>query len=223
MGIIPFNTPLWFLPCLFLITMIYYFIKKHIQSTTIIIFILIVLSSIGFKTINSPILPWTADSALYYLLFYGVGNIVGEKNIKLGIVLKYMTIISAFVINVTLLVKPYLLKALISDYPFISKVIIAFSGMFVFWYIAYKIQGSPNISKIFKYFGINSLIILAVHIPLREYVVGIIIWSVTGSFYDGVGIRLINIVSSLILCVPSIYIINNYFPHLIGKSVKKII
>lgn len=78
-----FNTPLWFVLCLFIVEIIYYFIAK-IPNLSIMAFTIVFCVLIGWYLESSlfafgPLqLPWSIDSALFALGFYAIGNFVGK-------------------------------------------------------------------------------------------------------------------------------------------------
>lgn len=225
MSLVPFNTPLWFLPCLFIIVILYYFVKKYIHNVYILLLLLFLLSYFGFHTIQAPILPWTMDSALYYMLYYGIGHTIRsrkllESNHLKGQVSRIIFIISCLIHCAQLLISNEMSGLpLFFDYGY--SIILALSGIVVYCFIGMKLQHFKTIKQIFAFLGQNSLVILALHIPLREYVVGALIWGLSGSFYDWVVMRVLFKMSALFLCIPCILYINKFFPHFIGKSKSK--
>lgn len=74
---------LWFLPCLFVTEIIFYFIIKITKNNKVKILFSIaicaVVGSIYFKYINK-LLPWSVDAALTAILFLGIGYL--SKNTK---------------------------------------------------------------------------------------------------------------------------------------------
>ena len=76
-GFLVHNVPLWFLPCLFVIEVLYYMIDKLPEWANITVCIL--LSGLGACMISwwrGPfiLLPWSIESAFVSILFYGAGN-----------------------------------------------------------------------------------------------------------------------------------------------------
>ena len=74
------NIPLWFVPCLFSVEIMYYFLSK--LSVVVRIPLCMVFAAIGWLLesgllgFDNTLLPWTIDSALYALSFYAFGNMV---------------------------------------------------------------------------------------------------------------------------------------------------
>lgn len=100
---------------------------------------------------------------------------------------------------------------------FFSFHILAFTGIFTFVYLFKKIGSST----VLEYYGRNSLIILALHFPIKDVVTrvaAIVLGVNTEYFYYNAGFALGFTVLNLILLVPVIYVINNYLPFLFGKK-----
>lgn len=82
------NVPLWFVPCLFVIESMYYWIDK-LKSQCQIIIVLIVCALIGVWMINGQLsgffhkLPWSTEGAFIGVIFYGFANLL-VKNISLS-------------------------------------------------------------------------------------------------------------------------------------------
>lgn len=98
-----------------------------------------------------------------------------------------------------------------------SYYILAFSGIFTFFYL-FKRVGS---SRVLEYYGKNSLIVLALHFPLKDIftkltvlILGIEIEAIHYNMGFALGLTILN----LLCLVPLIFLINNYFPFLIGKK-----
>ena len=73
--------PIWFLTCLFLVSIIYYYINKYNRKSIIII--LVITAILGKLSSYLPVrLPWSLDSALTGIVFYGIGNLFKEKIIS---------------------------------------------------------------------------------------------------------------------------------------------
>lgn len=104
-----YGEALWFFPCLFL-TILFYtlldcFFKKSPHATLITCFILYYAITIipNEPPSSSPQLPFNADSALYYLVYFSIGRAVNENREKISIIaarisFRYLfTFISLFV------------------------------------------------------------------------------------------------------------------------------
>lgn len=100
---------------------------------------------------------------------------------------------------------------------FFSFYILAFSGIFTFVYLSRKIRTS----KILEFYGRNSLIVLALHFPLKDVfskLTVLVLGIDLEAFYYNAGFALSLTILNLLCLVPVIFIINNYLPFLIGKK-----
>ncbi|MGB9938917.1 acyltransferase family protein [Methanosarcina sp.] len=100
---------------------------------------------------------------------------------------------------------------------FFSYYLLAFSGIFAFVYLFKKIGSS----KILEYYGRNSLIVLALHFPLKDILTKLAILGFGVEleyFYYNVVFALSLTLLNLLLLAPVIYLINTYFPFLVGKK-----
>ena len=72
------SAPLWFVPCLFAVEIIYYFISKLKVRFIIPVCAILVLGGWMLETNFTQVaayLPWSLDSALFSLGFYAIGNL----------------------------------------------------------------------------------------------------------------------------------------------------
>lgn len=74
------NTPLWFVPCLFAVEIMYYFISG-LKKKSLILPVCFLLTAFGwllesgYLEFDNKTLPWSLDSALFALSFYAIGNV----------------------------------------------------------------------------------------------------------------------------------------------------
>lgn len=77
------NAPLWFVPCLFAVELIYYFISK--LKTALVVIVCALLACVGwlleseYLPTQNVIIPWSLDSALFAIGFYAIGNMSFHK------------------------------------------------------------------------------------------------------------------------------------------------
>lgn len=178
-----FNGPLWFLPCLFVTSAIFYFLFKVFnKSLNLVIATTAFISLIGYYSINylPQALPWSIDIALNAVTFYSAGylfrNYFEDKFFKIAkTVIIPLLLISLFSINMNITD----LNLWKFNENYFTFYLIALSGILSYTYIFRKIGSS----RFLEYYGKNSLIVFGLHIP--------IFWII-----DDI-IRLISIVSGL--------------------------
>jgi len=240
---ISYNPPLWFLTCLFVTELLFYGLtKKYYGEPKILLFWLIIAGVIGYLyPVYVPFrIPWNVDVALVAIVFYGAGNLFrkftetesgsslclkpGSGFIeKFSKIERFLPLIPALL---SLLYLGYLLKFPTDDKvnmnvlkygDFFSFYLFAFSGIFTSVYLSRRVVNS----KVLEYYGRNSLIILALHFPLKDVLIKLVIIILgvdTEYIHYNAGFALGLTVLSLILLVPAIYVINNYFPFILGKK-----
>ena len=246
---ISYNQSLWFLTCLFVTELFFYgFAKKFYGKPRKLALWLTAVGVIGYLyPIYVPFrLPWNADIALSAVVFYGAGNLYGkftesgEKSIaELGtgsslearkrfypVKHFFSKFFPGVFILMNLLYLVYLMEFSMTckvdmnnlKYGnFFSFYLLAFSGIFACFYLSKKIGSS----KVLVYYGRNSLIVLALHVPMMNVL--------TQTAYMSLGIKseyldynaafaLSLTVLNLFLLIPVIFLINNNFPFLVGQQ-----
>jgi len=243
--LVSYNPPLWFLSCLFVTELLFYgFAKKYYGKTGKLILWLTAAGIVGYLySVYVPFrLPWNADVALAAVVFYGAGNLFRkftEQGADFGFgsslnsgswfrekILRAENFFPGVFILLNLLYLGYLLEFPTTDKlnmnvlkygSFFSLYVLAFSGIFTFVYLFKKIGSS----KILEYYGRNSLIVLALHFPLKDVLTKLTLLSLGVEleyFYYNLAFALSLTVLNLICLVPVIFIINNYFPFILGKK-----
>lgn len=247
--LISYNPPLWFLTCLFITELLFYgFAKKYYAEPGKLMFWLTAVGVMGYLySVYVPFrLPWNADVALTAVVFYGAGNLFrkflepGEQkllepqisqgsqpNSKLrkGFLRIWKFFPGIFTL-VNLLYFGYLLHFPTAEEMnmnvlkygnFFSYYLLGFSGIFTFVYL-FKSIGS---SKFLEYYGRNSLIVLALHFPVKDIITKLIVLVFVidvETYYYNTGFALGLTMLSLLCLIPVIFLINNYFPFLLGKK-----
>ena len=161
-----FNGPLWFLPCLFATSIIFYVLFKLFnKSLNLFVAATVIVSLIGYYSVNylSQALPWSIDIALSGVAFYSAGylfrNYFEDKFFKIAkIIIIPLILISLFSIN-TNITDLNLWKF---NENYFTFYLIAFSGILSYMYIFRKIGPS----RFLEYYGKNSLIVFSLHIPI---------------------------------------------------------
>ncbi len=241
---VSFNPPLWFLTCLFVTELLFYVLaKKYYGKPGQLVLWLTVAAVIGYlySVYVSFRIPWNFDVALTAVVFYGAGNLFKElirsierfkndfalsKDSAFNKVFSHSSnFLLCLLIFVNLLYFVYLLNFptdkinmnVLKYGDFFSFYLLAFSGIFTVVYIFKKIRNS----KILEYYGRNSLTVLALHFPIKDVLTKltvIIIGIELECFYCKTAFALSLTMLNLILLVPLIFVINNYFPFILGKK-----
>ncbi|RXA19860.1 acetyltransferase [Methanosarcina sp. MSH10X1] len=246
--LISYNPPLWFLTCLFVTELLFYgFAKKYYAEPGKLMFWLTAVGVIGYLySVYVPFrLPWNADVALTAVVFYGAGNLfrkfiepeawkAGEKprdnpDYQPGLkfrrsLLRVWKFLPGILTLVNLLYFGYLLHFptpeemnmnVLKYGNFFSYYLLAFSGIFTFVYLFKNVRSS----KVLEYYGRNSLIVLALHFPVKDILTKLIVLVFmidVETYYYNAGFALGLTVLNLFCMIPVIFLINTYFPYLLG-------
>lgn len=211
---IPYNKALWFLPSLFIVSIIYFALKKYVKDNLAIISIAIILSATGyiyFKALIKPKLFWSFDSSLYYLIFYMFGNLSKEIqesdkliNYKTNFIILFWIIV--VFINTAIIWN----KTLFEQIKFyFNSFLFGIAGIITFAILSKYFLEKWQKINIFKYLGKNSLLIFSLHLSLC--------WPVVRKIFDIFNINIQNknllglsyAILSIIILIPVIYLINH--------------
>ncbi len=76
------NTPLWFVPCLMLLEIIYFWLSKCRKLLIVVVSVLLTfagwLLDSGILLIDAESLPWSFDSAFFAIGFFALGNLLSK-------------------------------------------------------------------------------------------------------------------------------------------------
>ncbi|MBN8253923.1 acyltransferase family protein [Priestia flexa] len=212
------NTPLWFLTCLFVVELLYYSLTKLTLNKTTIVVFLLTSSIIGYlDSLYAPIrLPWSIDVAFTALVFFGFGKLLSSKEFKMfNLPSKYKAILIVLLLTINVISIEQKIDMNYNTYGnYFNFYIASFSGIFALLLIS---QLLPRIGFV-SFLGINTLIILSLHkvlIPIIDKVFSVLMNGFTpGTLMWGVSVS----VCTILILIPTIMIINKYFPYLIGRT-----
>lgn len=217
---------LWFLPCLFLVELMYYRLAKTRWSPVIVVAIT-VLAYFNIKW-HHVMLPFSLDVALVALFFYGIGN---DYKDKLTLVLN-----SGLAIKISLTLVLFFCTLLISYYTGRSDMSSnTYSDFFLFLTCAlagtgFIIFGSNVLSRVagkqtwITYFARNTLTILAFHSIAGSVIKGVLFFAlkIPVSVFDQALLLNLALSAASFLClVPLMFFLERYVPSLIGRSANK--
>ncbi|ERK32040.1 acyltransferase family protein [Clostridium intestinale] len=218
------NTPLWFLPCLFITENVFFLISKTKKLR--LIFILSLLISIAgyiltFKNNISNI--WSFKTALISLFFYGIGYILKNNEILFSKIVKFISnkyiLLLLFIFNMYIILLNGRIDMNSSYYSnYFLFLLSALISILIYIVISIKI----NHSDLLQLIGKSSLLLLGTHLIIflltSKYTVPIIYKKDRFNIaYDESSIFFIYIVSALIIIVPYKNILN-YFSKIAHKN-----
>ncbi len=220
-----YNIPLWFLPSLFFMENIFYWIRKINRKYLEWMIILTIGGYFVMKydTLYNPRWIWTIDSSMFYLIFFSLGYYIkqGLLNIEINKIIIKLLIIPAILINTLIIYNTTLFDKIFKNtfvmnnklIYFISLLVLSFSGIYIV----------INISKLIKrqlaleFLGKNSIAFFGLHIlcfwtldkfikPLEIFNNNLILLSILYVWITTLTISIL---------VPYL---KQYFPNVFGKN-----
>lgn len=220
-----FNGVLWFITCLFVVEVLFFIIQKQIKKRKMLIAVLLLFSCLGYLSTFLPIrLVWNVDVALTAVTFYGMGflskGIVGKAQ-EYSNGNKVLLITSGLSINFIFTQMNDVVYMYLNEYGnFLYFYVAAVAGIASFLLLAMMMEKV----RILSFIGANTFVYLAAHgkvlmglsfgtrLVLKlpdEVFLGSLLW---GTIFTLI---------TIILLIPVVYVINTYFPFLLGKRVPK--
>jgi len=205
------NVPLWFFICFFIIQLLYWLLLK-ISDNKIFIFITTLIFFICGKFLEyyEIALPFMIPQAFFNCLYFGFGIVFGKNLIELLKKKKESTLIFLFSIFVfiPLIFIPFSLK------PEVTNTIQFFPFLYIVFFVFRNAYQFPPL-KLFHFYGINSLVVLGVHVLVQTIYRRILFrFSQEETILSGI--------IDTILTITTLYFVilflNKYLPQLIGKS-----
>lgn len=205
------NVPLWFIICLFVIQVIYYFVSYLDKRLIAVLAVLCLMAKDLFYGFPAPFM---INAAFYYMGFFALGNVLGKpwieklkdkrfRHTSLLLSVVFMAIVVGFNYSFT------------SDWVAQQvKHIKLFMVFFTLMSVASCFNENKHLSLL-RFFGENSLIILGIHVlPL------IVIKRISMKLF-GDCTPMMGFVHSII-CIAIMYVVilfcNRYIPFLVGKK-----
>ena len=206
------NVPLWFLLCLIVIQILYYFIS-YLDKRLIAVIALICL---GLKNVFLSVpTPFMINAAFYYIGFFAFGNLVGRPWIEKleNIRFRKISLGISFLLFVALFIPVGGYGGWLYEICYHIKLIMVF---FILMSVASWFNGRLSLVK---FFGINSLSILGLHILVLTVLI-----RITNALF-GTASPLMGFVQSVIVMAVMYVVIlfcNKYIPFLVGKKQPKV-
>ncbi|ALP91164.1 acyltransferase family protein [Clostridium butyricum] len=218
-----YNIVMWFLPCLFVTEVTFYLIRNKF-SNKLIYCILAISSILGFelsKSVNIR-LPWSIDTMFIAIVFYGIGYLVSNKILNYEKI-RNKNLINFLFIFILLTINIYCscLNGRVDMnngryYNYLLYLISAFCGIACIYLISLYCN-----FKFIKFLGINSLILMCIHEPLKRILLKIISVTIKTDI-DIIRSSLMCIIVCLLILLactlPIVCIVNKYLPFIIGNK-----
>lgn len=213
------NVPIWFLVCLFVVENLFYLIFKVIKYFYVGLLLFIVMAYINYM-FNPYLLPFSFNTAIVAMIFYIFGYIMKEKEffrksnvlylvLSLGVVV-LVSDINGRVAMYKNFYNNYFLFLLggLSGIIFIVNICLYLSSWFkdIYWV---------------KYLAKNTIIISGFHLMTFSFIKAVMVYILCiplTVLEEKIGINILFSIISMILCLPVIFIINKYFPFIVGRK-----
>lgn len=215
------NGPLWFLTCLFCTMILFYWLSK-IRKAGLFLSLLALLGLIG-PMIHKYMewrLPWNLELSFVAVGFYGIGYIVSKS-----VTLKATKNAAHQLFTLAILVVLLTIAAKINGRVSMAKMrfgnlllfyLGAFSGIGLIVLLSHMIRNNAC----FEWLSRNTIVILATHIITFTAFKGLSMMFLNMNRHNtNLGIGLLYTTGALAICYPISYIIDKYFPWMVGHRV----
>lgn len=210
--------PLWFLPCLFMTEVLYFYSYKFFKNKVYVLLFTILLFFLGANAarLNLLWLPFAFSQSCIAVYYYGLGVLgasLFKKNRKW-----YFNLVGSFVLLLIHLL--YFSYGKISIYSCeIGNVffdiwfpIVPILGYFLF---ANLLQGN----KLLQYIGLNTLIVIPFHEPIYRFVFGVLqrLTSLDiASLRSDVLVSLLGSFLTILACYPLAVLWRKFYPKILN-------
>lgn len=226
------NPPLWYLPCLFVAFLIYYFVNHNFSNISLRVFVFIILF---FAGVHIPFfLPWSLDTAMVASCFIAIGYHYKKSHLfhsfsipktRLNIDSQSMPSTPSFLkLILLLIIIAGIVVALINTnvemgsnrygniiFFFLSSI----SGITLFVILSKLCENSSYL----KYVGKNTLIIFGTHLVLFRIIKGLCeLFSFRDSAFSELFTVFFVFSFTMICMIPVIHVFNTYLYVIIGMQ-----
>lgn len=171
MAHMPFAPALWFLPCMFITTVLYSIISQYVKTVECkgIIIAIITICGIIYEQMDLPTLPWTIETVATAIFFWYVGEIISKKYCVITKLLNHKIIVLLIWIISIILVFTNGCVDMRSARYYIAPLYLlnGVLGTIAYWGIAIQltlIKIIPiKIRKLLSYFSINAMAYLCMN------------------------------------------------------------
>lgn len=206
------NVPLWFLLCLFFINIFYFTIRKLPDAVIILISIVAIFSKSFFYSIPAPFM---INVAFYWLGIFALGNVFGTKMVAFLQMQSNKCVSIILCILIAILISSVYLGC--EDVSYINPEMSIYINAFVVIFVLFSASSlvDDKYTKVLRFYGTNSLIVLGFHIwaliPIGRILYAIfrksnIATGMTATFF------------TVLIAIVFIKFCNNRIPRLVGKN-----
>lgn len=219
-----FNLPIWFLPSLFCAEIIYYFIYHFCKKIRFLICIILFSFGIYFHATQSFRLPFGLDVSFFSILFIYIGHKLKEKDI-LNKYVVHSSIFKKFIIILLAFTGVLLISqhngAIWMYLGRLNNYWLFFIGVFSEVILVLYLSTLVPRMNIIDFLGRNTIIILGFHLMIFSIIKGIQVFvfnlplDLANEYW---AINILYVLIAFIFLIPVIYLVNRYFPFLLGRK-----
>lgn len=177
-----YNAVLWFIPCMLVTSLIFNLLYVKLKKYTYIIVLALGIIELiygNFYYENSEKmfrLPYMLDVVGVTLLYYGIGALYGELNVKNifvenNLIYKTLLFLVSFVITIIVTLNNSANMASIKYGNILLFLIGAVFGSIGSCCLGSMLINVKGVSDILKFLGINSLTIMCIHEPIKRIII----------------------------------------------------
>lgn len=212
------NIPLWFLFCLFLLEVVYYFLFRKLGFLQRLI-VVMMIGMFGFLNayLNAHVLPFSLGTMMIGMLFYCAGSELKQLFQSNGL----MGLLALIVVTAAALMneRVYLYRNQYGNAMFF--LLAAFSGIYMMKVLCEGLSKRFGRCRWVEYMSKNTLTICALHLTNYTLIKGFTVYvlGIPLSVYEGTILpNLLLTVGGILLCIPSIYVLERFLPFVIGRK-----
>lgn len=221
---IPLSAALWFLPCLFVTELLFWGIGKLCKQNKLKIACALLVAGIAGYMDSTFIrfrFPWSMDVALTAVVFYGMGFVLKEDVVKKKNTAFWDKMVMAGACYALLAFFCFFNRGADMNGNHYNNPGLFYAAAFFGIYGTIGVSQMIPSNRLMAFIGRNTLLIMGLH-GMALFVLKIIFnlcWKTTpplGSISLASGVALS--VAQIVLLVPAIWMINRYFPFLLGRK-----
>lgn len=158
---------IWFLTCLFVIQILFFFIKKLKNKWLILGAAAVIhIAALLLFDVNAPKMPYNIDTAMYYILYYAIGyasfelmnSVLNAKTFKGKILLVVSGVLSFGYCGIRILGKD--IFSFFYSVPYLSKLISVLSTLIIIYAVILLAKILENV-ELFQKIGQNTMYLCA--------------------------------------------------------------
>ncbi|MFC6998652.1 acyltransferase family protein [Rufibacter roseus] len=215
--------PLWFILCLFVVENIYYLIFKNTDKKFLLLVLFGALGYIDYQY-NPVRMFWSVNTALVALVFYAAGNIYKEK-VKEFSAFKSAPLAGCLVVGALLVYAFSLINGRVNMHVhyynnYAYFMIGGFIGIGMCIAVSVLLGRLRIADGVAEFISRNTIIILGFHLMAISLVKGVVYFVLKTpleSLNEMFAANLLLSFVSFLLLYPVIFVLNKWFPALVGK------